>query len=320
MAKVYGKHSTAKEIADDFSSTLTGKTVVVTGGNIGLGLESCKALVSVGARVLLLSRSAKNAHAAIEAEVKKAGVTNYSVSDVTNLKVIECDLTDLHSIKRAADEILKEPKIDILLNNAGVMAIPTRTETKYGWELQMATNNHGHFYLTSLLLDKLKSVNTETRIINVSSLLHEKCRFDVTDLHSTKSYSPWLQYGNTKLANVMYTNELAKRLKGSNVVTYSLHPGVIKTGLIRYYADTGSCFGQLILGIMGAFVFDKNIAEGAATSLYACVCDAAKVKTGAYLFDCNEKVSSALSRNEELATQLWAATEKDIEVALKAAV
>ena len=189
--KVYNKKSTAKEIADDFSEVLKQKTVVVTGGNIGIGLETVKALASVGCRVLLLSRSLDNATKAIEMEIKKSGTGNYTVTN-GDIKVVLCDLNDLDSIKNCANEILKEERIDFLINNAGIMAPPKKLTTKYGWEMQLATNHYGHFYLTSLLMPKMKAQNFESRIINISSLLHEKCAFDIEDLHYEKRpYDAW---------------------------------------------------------------------------------------------------------------------------------
>jgi len=189
--KVYHKKSTAKEIANDFSDSLKGKTAVVTGGNMGIGLEVVKALASVGCRVLLLSRSLDNANKAIENEITKVGFGNYAVTNY-DIKVVLCDLNDLDSIQTCANEILKESRIDFLINNAGIMALPQKLKTKYGWEMQMATNHYGHFYLTSLLLPKMKSQNFESRIINVSSLLHEKCAFDIDDLHYDKRpYDAW---------------------------------------------------------------------------------------------------------------------------------
>jgi retinol dehydrogenase-13 len=261
---------------------------------------------------LLLSRSLDNANNAIENEIKKMGYGNYTVTDY-DIKVVVCDLNDLDSIKKCADEILQEERIDFLINNAGIMAPPKKLITKYGWEMQMATNHYGHWYLTSLLMPKMKSQNFESRIINVSSLLHEKCAFDIDDLHYEKrTYNAWMQYGNTKLANNLFTQSLVEKCAGSNVLCYSLHPGVIKTGLIRHNADENTCIGSLFLLIGGFFVFDKNIPQGASTTLYSCVCNA---PNGSYFTDCNIKQSSVLSNDKALRDKLWEITERDIATA-----
>ena len=144
------------------------------------------------------------------------------------------DLNDLNSVKAFADSF-EDEKIDILLNNAGIMAVPTKETTEQGYEKQFGVNHLGHFLLTNLLLDKMTS-NEEARIVNVSSLAHVGAKINFDDINSDKDYAPWVAYGQSKLANIYFTKELAKRLP-SNVKTVSLHPGVVRTELGRYMLD-----------------------------------------------------------------------------------
>ena len=147
---------------------------------------------------------------------------------------VQLDLASLDSVREFAAKILEEePRIDILINNAGVMAIPTRTLTQDGFEMQFGTNHLGHFLLTNLLLDRIKEAPS-ARIVNVASKGYLTGNLDFDNLNSEKSYVPLVTYGTTKLANILFTRSLAKRLEGTGVTTNSLHPGVIMTELGRH--------------------------------------------------------------------------------------
>lgn len=147
------------------------------------------------------------------------------------------DLNDLNSVKEfAANFNQKYEKLDILLNNAGIMALPERKTTAQGYEMQFGVNHVGHFLLTKLLLDKVKAA-PEGRIVNLSSLAHETGKMNFDDIHHEKSYVPWEVYSQSKLSNILFTRELDKRLKKegvSHVKVCALHPGVVRTELGRY--------------------------------------------------------------------------------------
>ena len=204
---------------------LDGKTVIITGANTGIGLETAVDLAKRNARVILACRSVERGETAA-VEVRKR-------SGNDNVVFVQLDLASLDSVRKFAAKILEEElHINILINNAGVMAIPKRTLTQDGFEMQFGTNHLGHFLLTNLLLDRIKEAPS-ARIVNVSSKGSERGRLNMDDLNSEKSYSQWSAYEASKLANVLFTRSLAKRLQGTRVTANVLHPGVIVTELTR---------------------------------------------------------------------------------------
>lgn len=213
-------HWTTANIPDQ-----TGRTAVVTGANTGLGLETAKALAAKGAHVVLAVRNLEKGKAAareIEQATPGAGVA-----------LQELDLTSLDSIHAAAGALrANHPSIDLLINNAGVMFTPKST-TKDGFELQFGTNHLGHFALTGLLLDRLLAV-PGSRVVTVSSIGHRFARgirFD--DLQWDLGYSRVGAYGQAKLANLMFTYELQRRLTGTRTIAAAAHPGGSRTELTR---------------------------------------------------------------------------------------
>ena len=205
---------------------LDGKTVIITGANTGIGLETAVDLAKRNARVVLACRSVERGEKAA-VEVKKR-------SGNDNVVFRQLDLASLDSVRKFSGKILEEePRIDILINNAGVMAIPERTLTQDGFEMQFAVNHLGHFLLTNLLLDRIKEAPS-ARIVNVSSRSHGGGILDFENLNSELSYSPRAAYGTSKLANILFTHSLSKRLKGTNVTANCLHPGLISTELGRH--------------------------------------------------------------------------------------
>lgn len=218
---------------------MTGKVAIVTGGNSGIGLETCKALASAGCKVYLCSRSIPAAEKAVEEEIEKEGLGGYTAPK-TNIIVKALDLTKLGSIKAFAEDFVRsETRLDYLVLNAGVMAIKNLEYTEAGFEHQIAVNHFGHFYLTRLLLTKLTGVpDSAGRIVSLSSQAHQFHGIDFDDLHykNGRKYVPWYAYCQTKLANILFAKELADRLaEGSpHVTAVSVHPGVIQTNLWRY--------------------------------------------------------------------------------------
>ena len=205
---------------------LNGKTAIITGANTGIGLETAVDFAERNGRVILACRSKERGEAAVE-QVKRRSGNN-------NVVFMQLDLASLDSVRNFATSVLdKEARIDILVNNAGIMACPYM-KTADGFEMQFGVNHLGHFLLTNLLLDRLKEAPA-ARIVNVSSSAHQRGKINFEDLNSTKNYIPWSAYGQSKLANVLFTRSLAKHLEGTNVITNALHPGVIRTELARHF-------------------------------------------------------------------------------------
>ena len=239
---------------------LSGKTIVVTGANSGLGLEGARAFAAKGARVLLACRSGEKGGAAvasIRAKHPKASVECASL-----------DLASLDSIRKFA-ETFPSDRLDVLCNNAGVMALPRKT-TADGFEMQLGTNHLGHFALTGLLLPKLLAT-PGSRVVTQSSTAHRmgKMRFD--DLQGEKSYGRWPAYGQSKLANLLFAFELQRRLDAAGAKTLSVacHPGYAATELQFVAARMdGSSFMENVMAL-GNRLFAQSAAMGALPMLYA---------------------------------------------------
>ncbi|XP_022335260.1 retinol dehydrogenase 13-like [Crassostrea virginica] len=280
---------------------LDGKTVIITGANTGIGKETAIDLASRGARVILACRNVMRAERAATDIMKKSNTQNVAVKIV--------DLASLESIRKFADDINKtEPRVDILINNAGIMMCP-HWKTQDGFEMQFGVNHLGHFLLTNLLLDKIKS-SAPARIINVSSLAHtrtSKMNFD--DLNSEKNYHFMDAYRQSKLANVLFTRELSRRLEGTNVTANSLHPGLVKTELSRYLPQTVPVYLRILLKPF-AYLLSKTSVQGAQTSIYCAVEESLANVTGKYFSDCAIKEESKAAQDDEAAKKLWEVSEK----------
>jgi NAD(P)-dependent dehydrogenase (short-subunit alcohol dehydrogenase family) len=210
---------TASDIPDQ-----NGQTVLITGANSGLGLRSAEALAAAGARVLLACRNAEKAAAALD--------TVKAVATGMPPEVVSLDLADLDSVRACAKQVLADvEQLDVLMNNAGVMAIPLR-RTAQGFEAQLGTNHLGHFALTGLLLPALLRADA-ARVVNTSSQAHRIGKMRGDDLNWEKRYSKWGAYGQSKLANLLFTFELDRRAKlaGTSVVSVAAHPGYAATHL-----------------------------------------------------------------------------------------
>ena len=231
----------------------SGKVVIITGAGSGLGFETARALAEKGARVVLAVRNTEKGDDAAS-RIRK-------VKQGADVAVMELDLGDLSSVRRFADNFRKQYKrLDLLINNAGVMA-PPRGKTADGFELQFGTNHLGHFALTLLLLDMLKRV-PGSRIVTVSSGAHSFGMLDFDDLNWEKrTYNRWQAYGDSKIANLYFTRELQRRLdeENSNVLAVAAHPGWSATELQRH---------QGLLSILNNF-FAQTAAMGALPTLYA---------------------------------------------------
>lgn len=215
------------------------------------------------------------------------------------------DLSDLGSVRKfALDFKQKYNRLDILINNAAVMAIKSREMTKDGLEMQMATNHFGHFLLTNLLLEMIKS-SKPSRIINIAALAHKWVEIDLNDINSLEKYSGHLTYAKTKLANILFTRELAKRLKGTDVKAVCLHPGVIRTDLARHVVKRVLFKATLMIFYPFYWFFMKNVEQGAQTTLFCALEDLEKMENGGYYSDCRIAETSQEAMNDQKMKKLW---------------
>ncbi|XP_068441818.1 dehydrogenase/reductase SDR family member 13-like [Clinocottus analis] len=291
---VKGRRCTSK-------TKLHGKTVIVTGSNTGIGKTTAIDLAKRGARVILACRSKQRGEAALE-EVKKESNSNQVV-------FMPLDLGSLKSVRSFAETFLKsEPRLDILINNAGIF-VQGRTEDGLG--MMFGVNHIGHFLLTNLLLDRLKECEP-SRVVILSSMAQHfgKIDFDCLNTHKAlglgTSFMETLQiYSDSKLCNVLFTHELAKRLQGTKVTCYCLHPGAINTELAR---NTASIM-QLLLKPVTAFFF-KDTVQGAQTTLHCAVEEGIELHNGRYFSNCTVREVYAKAKDDATAKKLWELSER----------
>lgn len=269
-----------------------GLTVVVTGATSGIGQAAALELARRGADVAILGRSAEKVEASkahIEAEVGRPCVRTFLA-----------DFERLDEVRRVAAELAELPRIDVLLNNAGV-AVAKRELTPDGYEKTFAVNHLAPFLLTCLLLPRLLE-RPGARIVNTSSGAHRVGRIDLEDLHSEKDYASIRVYGTSKLANMLFTAELSRRLEGRDVGCWSLHPGGVSTGI----GTNNGWKGRLLQAVLKPFL--KTPAKGARTSVHLCS-DEISAPNGSYFVDCAVDKQFGLAQDPELARALWEASE-----------
>merc|ERR1712025_599134 len=278
--------------------TLKGKTVVITGANTGIGKLTALDLSRRGAKIVMLVR-----------DMQKAELAANEIRLETEGEVIihKLDLASLESVREVAEQLGNSlDKIDILINNAGIMACP-EMRTKEGFEMQFGTNHLGHFLLTNLLMPLIKKAAPGARIINVSSLAHTNGQMNWDDINFEKTpYDPIKAYGQSKLANVLFTKELARKGEGSGVNAYALHPGVIKTELGRHMEGMGPVM-KMMWRCCGAFI--KTPENGANTTIYCSVEESIADHNGRYYSDCAEKSPASQAENMDDAKKLWELSE-----------
>lgn len=273
-ARQFGAESTTNEVVAGLD--LTGKRAVVTGASGGLGAEAARALASIGVEVILTARDLP------KAEGVAAGIRSSTGND--KVSVMELSLDSQESVRAFAEQFLaKYDSLNILLNNAGVMACPLQRTTE-GYEYQFATNHLGHFLLTCLLLPAIKK-GAPSRIINVSSGGHRFAPVDFDDIQFDKrEYDSFVSYGQAKSANVLFAVELDRRLKDAGVRSNALHPGAIMTELGRYMTQE-DMERLMSMAPPGGLAF-KSVEAGAATSTWACSAPELADVGGKYLEDC----------------------------------
>lgn len=212
---------------------------------------------------------------------------------------LQLDLASLKSVREFSKKFHNlETKLDILINNAGLLAYE-KSYTEDGFEMHMGVNHLGHFLLTNLLLDLLKAA-APSRVVVVSSAIHEMFRFDKDDLMCNKNYSAYKGYGMSKIANILFGKELSEKLRGTKVTVNSCHPGVVRTEIIK-----GWNFSPMSIVSSICMIFAKTPIEGAQTQIRLAVDPELETVTGKYFSDCKEKKTSPDANNSELAKWLW---------------
>jgi NAD(P)-dependent dehydrogenase (short-subunit alcohol dehydrogenase family) len=291
--------------------SLDGRIAIVTGANSGLGLETARALAQRGADVVLACRDPAKARGA-EQEIARVAVRAGAVS------TLPLDLASLASVRTFAASFLDRfRKLDLLVLNAGVMAIAQR-RTADGFEMQLGTNHLGHFALGGLLLDALLATNG-SRVVTVSSSAHRIGRIDFDDLHGERRYGPWRAYGQSKLANLLYTFELQRRLerRGAPTIAVAAHPGYAATQLQERGPRERNAAVMSRLITIGNRILAQSAAMGALPTLYAAT--ASDVRGGDYfgpsrwfeLWGPPQRVgTTARAQDEEVARRLWSLSEE----------
>jgi NAD(P)-dependent dehydrogenase (short-subunit alcohol dehydrogenase family) len=284
---------------------LQGKTVVVTGGNSGIGFETAAALASMGARVLITARNADKGRAAVASISQR-------LRGEGQVQLVTFDLADLTSVRRGAAEILEQtPRLDVLVNNAGLV-LSERSETVDGYEATFAVNHLGPFLLTNLLLDRMTE-SAPSRIVNVASTAHNAARQGIPfdDLQSTRGYRGMHVYGQSKLANILFTLELSRRFADKGVTANSLHPGTVRTG----YGRDGDARGLLGFGIKIASPFFLSPAKGARTSVYLASSPEVVGISGEYFVKCKARKPRRWAQDPAAAGRLWQVSEELVGLA-----
>lgn len=290
---------------------MKGKVVFVTGANAGIGKETVRQLADLGATVVLGCRSESRANEAID-DVRASLLTANNNNKTIDLRFIPLDLSDLASVRRAA-ELFKAMNLppDVLINNAGVM-MGEKKMTKDGYELMMQANHLGHFLLTTLLLDMQKPGH-KCRVITVSSSTYALAKngFDFDDVfcESTRKYTLFSQYAQTKLANILLAKELATRY--SNVQSWAVHPGLVRTDVVRnmpwylYYPN--------IIFAVAIAALQKQPTQGAYTSVYCAATDSPPAN-GEYLVNCKVQETNSHATNALDAKRLWELSEELVRI------
>lgn len=278
-------------MTESTAGLMAGKTVLVTGGTRGIGRATAEGLTALGARVGITGRDPE--------QVKAAAAEIASGAGGAPVDAFAADVSSLAQVRGLAAEVLDAyPRLDVLVNNAGTFA-NSRHVTADGFERVFAVNHLAPFLLTSLLLDRLKA-SAPARIVTVSSNGHAMGKLNFDDLQSEKRYSGRLSYGQSKLANIAFTYELARRLEGTGVTATVLHPGLVLTKLGS--EDPSALLNFLIFL---ARPTAKAPADGAATSIYLASAPDADGVTGQYFVDRKPKRSSKASYDTAAAARLW---------------
>jgi WW domain-containing oxidoreductase len=285
----FGYGSTAEDVTAGLS--LAGKTMLVTGCNSGLGRETLRTLALRGARVIGTARTLEKASEACAIAAGQA-------------IPLACELSEPSSVRACvAAVIMAGYQLDAVICNAGIMALP-KLQLAYGYELQFFTNHMGHFILVTGLMGQLAAT---ARVVMLSSTAHTQAKrggIEFDNLDGSKGYGPWRMYGQSKFANILFAKELARRFAGTQRTANAVHPGVIRTNLIRHNA--------ILSVVMNAIepLFLKSVPQGAATQVYVATNPALAAVSGKYFADCNIATPRADAENPQTAAKLWDVSEQ----------
>jgi len=267
---------------------MDGKTVIVTGATSGIGEVAAIRLAERGARIVFTARDKGRADDTMAA-LKKANPSGDHAMHMA-------DLSRLSEMKRVAADLAREPQIDVLVNNAGAL-FNKRTETADGLEMTFALNHMAYFVITNMLLGKLKA---RARIVTVASNAHRGARLDFDDLQSRRGYAGFPVYSRSKLCNILFNRELARRLAGSGVTANALHPGFVAT---RFGNDSGGIVRAVLKVAKPIGAISPE--EGAQTIIYLASSPDVAAVSGEYFYECKPATPTAEARNDEDAKRLW---------------
>ncbi len=278
---------------------MNNKTILITGASAGIGLHSAIGLAKLGAKIVMVGRDKERTTQAVELVKSQTG--NQAIS------YLLADLSSLKEVRKLAQEFQnKYDSLDVLLNNAGAIFL-TRKVSVDGYEMSVALNHLNYFLLTDLLLDMLKSVPS-ARIVNVSSRAHYRGHVNFEDLQSQHGYNGMRAYSQSKLMNVLFTYELARRLQGTHVTANCLHPGFVASN----FAGNNGWFVRAAMKFMSGRI---TVEEGARCSIYLASSPEVEGVSGKYFnYDTQETRSSAESYNQSIAKQLWTVSEQLVAI------
>ena len=290
------------------ATNMQGKTILISGATNGIGKESALELAKMGAQIVIIGRNKARTDETLR-EIQSA-------SGNKDVHALIADLSSMADVRRVAADFKKQySRLDVLLNNAGAV-FQSRQETVDGYEMTFALNHLSYFLLTHELLDMLKA-STPSRIVNVASDAHTAGALDFNDLQlKTNSYGMggMKAYSNSKLENVMFTYELARRLAGTGVTANVLHPGFVNTG----FGKNNRGLMQIVMGLVTLFAL--KVEDGAKTSVYLASSPEVAGVTGKYFENSKEKKSSPASYDEAAQKRLWEISEQLTGIATPAAV
>lgn len=278
------------------AETLTGKTILVTGGTSGIGYIAARTLAGMGATVAIVGHHAARAQDAATRIQRETGAAN--------TQALVADLSSLEQVRSLAEQVQQRySRLDVLLNNAGGVFMGRQT-TEDGYERTFAINHLAPFLLTNLLLDRLKA-DAPARIITVSSMAHQGQRIHLDDLDQTRrGYSAWRAYGESKLANILFTYALSRRLAGSNVTANTLHPGFVATN----FAKNNGPLWQVFMTLARPFAISPE--RGAQTSIYLASSPEVASVSGRYFIQRKPAQSSSASMDVDAQEGLWRLSEQ----------
>jgi retinol dehydrogenase 12 len=278
------------------------KVCVISGGTDGIGKAAAYGLAVQGARLLVHGRDPdKGARAVAELKARSGNPA---------IEFLQADFSSLADVRRLAATIMDlTPRLDVLVNNAGGMFVK-RALSQDGYEMTFAVNHLAPFLLTQLLVNTLKSTG-QSRIVTTSSRAHQGARIVFDDLQSTGKYSPMGAYGTSKLANILFTRTLAKRLQGTSVTATCLHPGFVRTSFGRDFAGSPILGGIFRL----ASRFARTPEKGAQTVIYLASSPEVQGASGGYYFDCKLTPPSAAAQDDDVAERLWQVSDQLVGIA-----